>query len=271
MGVNLPAGSNEIAALGRSFDGMRERLAKSLDSIQRHNAELEERVKKRTQQLEEKQLANASLLKKLITSQEDERKRIARELHDESLQTLSAILMNIEMCRLHPEIINIDKVTVIRDTVTRVINEMQKVVQNLRPTVLDDLGFEAAIVWLVDRNLRDKGIQCHLSMFELAEEQISPELQITLFRIIQEMTMNIARHSEAKNAYLYVKTDGNTFFLIIEDDGVGFDTKTVYGSLQSGRGLGLLGMKERVAQVNGALNICSAPGEGTIMQCSIPI
>jgi signal transduction histidine kinase len=264
-------GSNEIAALGRSFDGMRERLAESLDSIQRYNAELEERVKKRTQQLEEKQQANASLLRKLITSQEDERKRIARELHDESLQTLSVILLNVEMCRLHPEIINIDKVTMIRDTVSRIINEMQKVVQNLRPTVLDDLGFEAAIIWLMDRNLRDKGIHCQLNIFELTEEQLSPELQITLFRIIQEMTTNIARHASAKNVYLYIKTDEKTFFLILEDDGVGFDTKTVYGSLQSGRGLGLLGMKERVAQVNGSLNICSAPGEGTIMQCSIPL
>lgn len=264
-------GSDEIAALGRSFDGMRVRLAKSLDSIQRYNAELEERVRKRTQQLEEKQQANASLLKKLITSQEDERKRIARELHDESLQTLAAILMTIEMCRLHPDTISLEKVTVIRDTVSRVIAEMQKVVQNLRPTVLDDLGFEAAVVWLVDNNLRDKGIHCHMNIFELAEEQLSPELQITLFRIIQEMTTNIARHSSAKNAYLYVKTDGRQFTLIVEDDGVGFDTKTVFGSMQSGRGLGLLGMKERVAQVNGCLHICSAPGEGTIMQCSVPI
>ncbi|HTG01355.1 MAG TPA: ATP-binding protein [Nitrospirota bacterium] len=264
-------GSDEIAALGRSVDAMRERLAKSLESIQRYNAELEERVLHRTRELEEKQQANASLLKKLITSQEDERKRIARELHDESLQTLSAILMNIEMCRLHPDLINVDRVTIIRDTVSRVINEMQKVVQNLRPTVLDDLGFEAAVVWLVDNNLRNKGIHCHLNIFELAEEQLGPELQITLFRVIQEMTTNIARHAGARNASLYMKTDNQTFTLLIEDDGSGFDTKTVFGSLQSGRGLGLLGMRERVAQVNGSLDICSAPGEGTIVRCTVPI
>ncbi|HEX9021492.1 MAG TPA: ATP-binding protein [Nitrospirota bacterium] len=264
-------GSDEIATLAQSFDGMRVQLAKSLESIQQQNLELEERVKRRTRQLEEKQLANTKLLKQLTTSQESERKRIARELHDESLQTLSAILMNIEMCRLHPELITSEKVSMMKDTVTTVINETSKVVQNLRPTVLDDLGFEAAIVWLVDRNLKDKGIRCSLNMQELAEERIAPELQITLFRLIQETIMNIARHSEASNVFIHMRTDREKFTMTIEDDGIGFDTGSVHENLQTGRGLGILGMKERAAQVDGVLQICSTPGEGTIVQCSIPL
>ncbi len=264
-------GSDEIAVLGKSFDGMREQLAKSLESIHRQNSELEERVKRRTQQLEEKQLANTTLLKQLITSQEDERKRIARELHDESLQTLSALVMNIEMCRLHPELISPEKVTLMKDTVMKVINEMSKVIQNLRPTVLDDLGFEAAIVWLADRNLKDKSIHCFLNMNELAEERLSPELQITLFRIIQETTMNIARHSEATNVFINIRTDRKKFTMTIEDDGVGFDPAVALENLQTGRGLGVLGMRERAAQVNGELQICSTPDEGTIIQCSVPL
>ena len=264
-------GSDEIAVLGRSFDDMREQLAKSLESIQRQNSELEERVKSRTQQLEEKQIANTTLLKQLITSQEDERKRIARELHDESLQTLSAILMNIDMCLLHPDLINPVKVGAMKDTVMRVINEMSKVIQNLRPTVLDDLGFEAAIVWLVDRNLKDKNIRCYLNMGELVEERISPEMQITLFRIIQETTMNIARHSEAENVFINIRMDKNKLTVIIEDDGMGFDPASALENLQTGRGLGIRGMKERATQVNGELNICSTVGEGTIVQCSVPL
>ena len=264
-------GSDEIAALGKSFDGMREQLARSLESIQRQNSELEERVKRRTKQLEEKQLANTTLLKQLITSQEDERKRIARELHDESLQTLSALVMNIEMCRLHPELISPEKVTLMKDTVTKVINEMSKVIQNLRPTVLDDLGFEAAIVWLADRNLKDKSIHCYLNMNELAEERLSPELQITLFRIIQETTMNIARHSEATNVFINIRTDRKKFTMTIEDDGIGFDPAAALENLQTGRGLGVLGMRERAAQVHGELQICSTPDEGTIIQCSVPL
>jgi signal transduction histidine kinase len=264
-------GSDEVAVLAKSFDDMREQLAKSLESIQRQNTELEYRVMQRTQQLEEKQLANATLLKQLITSQEDERKRIARELHDESLQTLSAILMNIEMCRLHPELINPDKITMMRDTVTRVINEMNKVIQNLRPTVLDDLGFEAAIVWLADRNLKDRGIHCNLNMHALAEERLSPELQITLFRIIQESVMNIARHSQAENVFMNISTKDHKFTMTIEDDGVGFDTASAFEPLHTGRGLGVLGMRERAVQVNGIVEICSRPGEGTIIQCTVPL
>lgn len=226
---------------------------------------------KRTRQLEEKQLMNTTLLKKLTRSQEDERKRIGRELHDESLQTLSAILMNVEMCRQHPELITPDKVASIRDTVTSVINEINKVIQNLRPTVLDDLGFAAAIAWLVDRNLKDRNIECYLNMNDLDEDRLSPELQIALFRILQESISNIARHSGTSNVFVSIRTDVKMFSMTIEDDGIGFDPASVLADLESGRGLGILGMKERAAQINGELQICSTLDEGTIVQCKVPL
>jgi signal transduction histidine kinase len=268
--VNIES-TEEIGTLSRSFDDMRLKLAASLDSIQRQNLELEQRVRERTRQLEEKQVVNATLLRKLITSQEDERKRIARELHDESLQTLSALLMNIEMCRLHPDLITPDKVHMMKDTVTRVINEMTKVIQNLRPTVLDDLGFEAGILWLIDRNLKEKGINCQVNMEALVEDNLPPELQVTLFRIVQEVTSNIARHSQAANVYIHIKNDARMFTMTIEDDGTGFDTGTVFENTMTGRGLGILGMKERAAQVNGILKICSTPNQGTTVLCTVPL
>lgn len=264
-------GSDEIAVLSNSFDGMREQLAKSLESIRLHNIELEERVKRRTRQLEEKQRANTTLLKQLITSQDDERKRIARELHDESLQMLSAILMNIDMCRLHPEAISAEKIGMMREMVMKVLNEMARIIQNLRPTVLDDLGLEAAIVWLADKNLRDKQIRYSLDMNDLSDERLSPELQLTLFRIIQETTMNIAKHAEAKNVSININVHNNRLTVFIEDDGVGFDTASALEDLQSGRGLGILGMRERAAQVSGTLHVWSAVNAGTIVQCSIPL
>jgi signal transduction histidine kinase len=263
--------TDEISALSNSFDVMRQKLAVSLESIQRQNVHLEQRVRERTSQLEEKQLVNATLLRKLITSQEDERKRIARELHDESLQTLAALLMNIEMCRLHPDLITVDKVSTMKETVTMVINETTKLIQNLRPTVLDDLGFEAGIIWLIDRNLRDKGITCFVNLRELMEENLPPELQVTLFRMFQEVTMNIARHAKATNVCISIKNDRKAFIMDIEDDGQGFDTATVFDNKRTGRGLGILGMKERAAQVNGKLLVCSAPGHGTIVLCTIPL
>jgi signal transduction histidine kinase len=263
--------AHEITALAQHFDEMRVRLAASLDSIQRQNLELERRVRARTRQLLEKQAVNESLLRKLITSQEDERKRIARELHDESLQTLSALLMNIEMCRLHPELITPEKVALMRDTVTRVINEMNKVIQNLRPTVLDDLGFEAGLIWLIDRNLRSKGIHCFINMDELDEDRLPPELQLTLFRIFQESTTNVARHAGARNAFIHVWTSDRLFHLSIEDDGEGFNTASAFENLSTGRGLGIMGMKERASQINGRLTVCSAPGQGTMVLCTVPL
>lgn len=264
-------GTDEIAVLARSFEVMRHRLADSLQSIQLYSVGLEQRVRDRTKQLEEKQIANTRLLRKVITSEEDERKRIAREIHDESLQALSALLMRIEMCKLHPEQVSAEKVEGMKSIVTAIINEMNKLVQNLRPTVLDDLGFEASIVWLLDRNLKEKGIACHLNMQNFSDALFTPELEITLFRIIQETSTNIARHSGAKNAFVYIKTDEKNFSMSIEDDGEGFDTASAFLNTLTGRGLGILGMKERAALMNGSLTVCSAPGSGTLVLCKIPL
>ncbi len=263
--------TNEIHTLSQHFDEMRTKLAASLKSIQRQNEELEQRVRLRTRELEEKSVINARLLRRLITSQEDERKRIARELHDDSLQTLAAILMNIEMCRLHPEFVTSEKVGVIKETVAQVISDMTKVIQNLRPTVLDDLGFESGLVWLMERNLREKGIECFINMRDLDEDRLSPEAQITLFRVFQEATTNIARHAAAHNVFIHVRTDERSFTMSIEDDGNGFDTTTVFEDTMTGRGLGILGMKERIAEVGGRLTICSIPDQGTMLLCTVPL
>jgi signal transduction histidine kinase len=155
--------------------------------------------------------------------------------------------------------------------VTLVINEMTKVIQNLRPTVLDDLGFEAGVIWLIDRNLKERGINCVMNLEELEEDKLRPELQVTLFRIIQEVTTNIARHAQAKNVSILIKNDEKLFTMTIEDDGTGFDTETVFENTLTGRGLGILGMKERATQVNGVLKICSTPQNGTIVLCTVPL
>jgi signal transduction histidine kinase len=271
-------GSDEIAALGTSFDGMRGRLAESAERIRRYSSQLEERVYERTKQLEDRTLQledkrkqNERLLKQLITSQEDERKRLARELHDESLQTLSVVLLKIEMCRLHPEQATQKKIEEMGGIVAEIIIGMKKFIQNLRPTVLDDLGFEASIVWLLDRNLKDKGVTCYLNMNDFSDEKLTPQLEISLFRIIQEALINITRHAQARNVFVHIKTDEGTFSMSIEDDGEGFDTASLFKDTLTGRGLGILGMKERAALLNGSLTVCSAPGSGTLLLLRMPL
>lgn len=262
---------DEIGTLAQSFDETRVKLAASLERIQRYNVDLEGRVCERTKQLEAKQLAVKTLLKQVITSQEDERKRIARELHDESLQALSAILMDIGVCKLRPDLISATKIAEVYDNITWLINEMNHLIQNLRPTVLDDLGFKAAIVWILDRSLNDRGIKCHLNMRDLSERQFTPEFQITVFRIVQEMSTNIARHSNAQNVFVHMRESNQQFTMSIEDDGMGFDTLSVIQDTMSGRGLGILGMKERAALLKGRLTVCSAPEAGTLLLLMIPL
>ncbi len=266
------SGSDEIGELARSFEQMRQRLATSLEYIKKQNIELERRVKERTRQLEESQRKIASLLRQVINTQEEERKRIARELHDETMQELSAFLMRLEYCRLYPESITDEKIDEMKNMVIKILDGIRNTIQNLRPTVLDDLGLEAGIRWLLERNLKDKGINYFLTIKGDRDRRLEPQMEITLFRIIQEAIMNIAKHSEAENVYVVIKNSKESIEVDIEDDGKGFNVEKVLGDISmDGRGLGLLGMKERASLFDGELNICSSEGMGTRVSLRFPI
>jgi signal transduction histidine kinase len=124
---------------------------------------------------------------------------------------------------------------------------------------------------VLDRQLRDRGIAVHLNIKDFGDVQLLPEVEITLFRIIQEASMNIARHSGAENAFVTVRTRANDLFVTVEDDGEGFDTSTTFANTLTGRGLGIMGMKERASLLNGRLTVCSSPGAGTMVLCTIPL
>ncbi len=264
-------GSDEILSLGRSFDDMRKNLATSLEKIRSYSTELEQRVYERTVQLEMNQQRIEGLLKKIISSKEEEQKRIARELHDETLQSLSALLMNIEMCRLYPQKFSYEKIVDMKNVVVRIIHEVSKIVQNLRPSVLDDFGFCASIVWLLDRNLKDNNIAYFLNMDKLSPDVFTPEIEITLFRIVQESTINIARHSKAENVVIVLKNDEDFVYGSIEDNGLGFDIASLLKYAEDNRGLGVYGMQERAALLNGKLEIYSSPENGTMITFKMPL
>jgi signal transduction histidine kinase len=268
-------GTDEIAMLSKSFDAMRIKLAESLESLKKHSAELEKGVLERTKQIQLEQEKVQTLLKQAITSQENERKRVARELHDETLQDLSAILMKIDMCKLYPEQISIQKIEEIRGIVLKTLKEISRIMQNLRPSMLDDLGLEAAIKWLLDSYFDGKSINCFYNAAGIKNKRFSPEIEINLFRIAQETIANIARHAEAKNIFLILKIKDNAICMDVEDDGIGFDVtsllkKTIYDT-KDFRGLGLLGMKERASLIGGNLQIYSMPDCGTRVSLRIPL
>jgi signal transduction histidine kinase len=269
-----PEGSDEIGVLSRSFETMRGKLVQSMDRLQQYTQELETRVKERTRQINESQRRAERLLKKLISTQEDERKRIARDLHDETLQELSAALMRIDICRLHPEQATADKIDTIHGIIMQTYDGLLHTMQNLRPSLLDDLGLIAAVKSLLNTHIGQKGILYFFNTAEVKDTRFRPEVEIILFRIIQEAVVNIARHARAENVFVHFKCDKTTVHVEIEDDGIGFDLGSLYvntSDARDRRGLGLLGMKERALLVGGAMEICSQPGLGTRIGVRIPL
>jgi signal transduction histidine kinase len=270
-----PQGQDEIGVLSRSFEAMRIKLVETRDSITRQNLELEHRVRERTRQIRESQKRSEMLLKKIISSQEDERKRIGRELHDDTLQQLSAVLMRIDMGKLQPQTFTPAKVEELRGIVINSIDSVLAIMQNLRPSLLDDLGLTSAIKSLVDIHLGEKGIQYDVNTMGMTDKRFRPEVEITLFRIVQEAISNIGRHANAKNVFVLIKCDQDAVHVDIEDDGIGFDVSSLYHptshDMRDRRGLGILGMKERVLLIGGEMEIYSQPGSGTKIGIRIPL
>lgn len=263
-------GSDEVLQLSKSFDKMRVELAASLESIQKQNLELEHRVVMRTSQIRESRHKVQSLLQKVISTQEEERKRIARQLHDEILQDISALLINLDICRVRPEDFSAERCDEIRAIALKTIDDMHNVIQDLRPTVLDDLGLHAAITWLAEKHLKAKGINYFLGISP-PDKRFQQQIERLLFLIMQEAVINIERHSGARNVFVKLDADSREVCVTIEDDGNGFDLGEVLGaSSVSTRGLGILGMRERVGLLDGKFEICSNCGKGTRICVIVP-
>jgi len=264
-------GVDEIGMLSSSFEVMRVKLADSLEGLRRYNVELEERVLERTKQIKASQKKVENLLKMIISAEEEERKRIARGLHDETMQSLSALLMKIDMCRMYPDQLPSEKVDEMRNIVLKSLDEIHSLIQNLRPTVVDDLGLEAGIRWLLDKHLAEKGITYDFNVIGAEAKRFNYRIETSLFRIIQEAVINISKHASAENVFIVLQYMPDSIAVYMEDDGKGFDAADVLKHTDDIRGLGILGMRERAYLVNGKLQICSTPGNGTRLSLRIPL
>jgi signal transduction histidine kinase len=265
-------GSDEIYQLSKSFDDMRIKLAESLESIKTQNLELENRVAIRTNQIRESRQKIEHLLKKVITSQEDERKRIARGLHDTILQDTSAFLIKLDICRLNPELVTVEKIDEMRKIALETIDNIHIVMKDLRPSVLDDLGLDPAIMWLLETHLKEKGIQYYLDRESPIKGRLPSEVEITLFRILQEAIINVSRHANAENVFVVLDAKESRVHITVEDDGDGFDVDRLLSRpIENAKGLGIIGMKERAGLLDGRLMVYSTPGEGTRVCMEIPL
>jgi signal transduction histidine kinase len=262
-------GSDQVGGLARSFEAMRQALARSRDETDRSKGELERRVEERTRELERlnrelraRDEARSRLLRKVIGAQEEERRRIARELHDQTCQSLAALGMHAEAAlRAGGGLALREGLTEARALAQRMLDEIHRVIFDLRPAVLDDLGLLPAIRWLADRHLRPQGIAVRCEFGGL-DARLSAETETALFRAVQEAVVNVARHARAQNVLIQASRQGDTVEIEIEDDGRGFDAGALADADPSGRGLGLLGIRERLDLLGGTAEIDSTPGLG---------
>jgi signal transduction histidine kinase len=258
-----PQADDEVGQLGRSLEAMRVALKTSLDDLTRSHDVLEQRVQARTQELRQ-------LLSKIVSVQEDERRRIARELHDETCQTLAALGMKLDaaLSAPTPAIVH-ERLTEARAFAGRTLTDVHALIYDLRPSVLDDLGLFPAIRWLAEHNLTPAHIAYRCEVTQPGRN-LSSERETTLFRAIQEAIRNVARHSEATQVLIQVEERERELLVEIEDDGHGFDPASVTVPGPSGRGLGLLGMRERLSMVGGSAEVISSADAGTRVILRVP-
>jgi PAS domain S-box-containing protein len=215
--------------------------------------------------------ASSELLRKLaarlLAVREEERTRIAREIHDELGQSLTAVKIDLAWLagrlprgntQMHERI---GSTLELADSINQ---SVRRISTDLRPGILD-LGLAAAVEWQVQEFQARTGIHCELRL--LTQELFAPDVSTALFRILQETLTNVARHAQATRVEVVKQKDGDRLVLQISDNGRGFDAEDPSIS----RSLGLLGMRERAAMLGGQVNIASAPGKGTTVTAWVPL
>lgn len=228
----------------------------------------------RTEVVSRKQAENlrVALLRKTITAQEDERKRIALDIHDNIGQIVTGfrfLLQNIkenykEDSGLHNSLSQLQKLA------ERVDQEVDFLAWELRPSVLDDFGLQKALKTYVEEWSVHFNIPAGYGSFLLSGEKMLPEAETNLYRIAQEALNNVAKHAEAQHVSVLLERRGETVILIVEDDGIGFDPAEKAVITENDRGMGLLGMKERAELIGGRFEIESSPGSGTTIYVYVP-
>jgi signal transduction histidine kinase len=227
-----------------------------------------------TRLLAEVQAANArlqALSRQLVTAQEDERRRIARELHDEVGQMLALVKLNIRAVQraagaaeLGPRLEQ--SLGVIEDTLLRV----RTLALDLRPSMLDDIGLLAALRWYVDQQVSLAGLAAEVSAADMLD-RLPTEIETVCFRVAQEALTNVVRHAQAHNIRVTVERLDTAVELRISDDGVGFDHSAALDRAVHGQSGGLLGMRERVVLCGGRLSIETSAEGGTTIRAWIPV
>jgi len=217
--------------------------------------------------------AHAELRLRLVNVQEQERHRIARELHDQMGQSIVALMLGLKslatLCE--PKVQTQSQFEQLQSITTELAIDVHSLALDLRPTALDDLGLEVALSNYLDRWCTRWRVSADFHSNGFKDRRLPSHIETTIYRIAQEALTNIARHAGARNASLILEWGDDRVLAIIEDDGCGFDVDAVMKNPVKDKQLGLLGMEERVALVGGSLTIESARDAGTSVYVRVPI
>jgi PAS domain S-box-containing protein len=213
------------------------------------------------------------LLRKLVTSQEEERHRIARELHDQMGQHLTALTLGLKALRDADDDGKSGdyRLRRLQDLINQIGQEAHRIALELRPTALDDLGLHSALWNYAEEWSERSGIEVDFQSRGLDQRRLDPEVETTVYRVVQEALTNVAKHAEAAHVALILEHRSDHLLAIVEDDGRGFDAEAVLGSPAFGGRMGLVGMKERASLVGGVIQVESSPDNGTALLIRIPL
>ncbi|MFO7540068.1 MAG: histidine kinase [Chloroflexota bacterium] len=220
--------------------------------------------------LAEKEMARQALLESLVEAQEDERKRLARELHDGAGQMLTSLLVRLKTLEKKSESPALQSgLADALDVVSATIEQVRELSHRLRPAALEELGLAAALETLVQDMAEEAGL-AHDCCFDRQASMLPPGIEVSLYRIAQEALTNVVRHAQARRVEVVLTAEAQGITLRIEDDGCGFSPYHLPEPAKR-RHLGLISMHERAAIAGGQLAVYSAPGQGTAVQVLIPI
>ena len=260
--------SDEIGAMQRQFNTMVASLAETQAALSAQRAAAEALLEENRHLLAEVS-ANSGRLQQLLrhatSAQEAERKRLARELHDETGQALTSILLRLKVLQDEADVDVIhDRLNGLRYLTSQTLEEVRRIAMDLRPTALDDLGLVPAIRAGVTQYAERGGIDITLTA-PPGLGRLAPEVEIVLYRAVQEGLTNVMRHAQARHAWVALERRAECVHLSIIDDGIGLDPA------RRGNGLGLEGMRERVLMAGGTLRVDAPESGGTRVVIEIPV
>lgn len=267
VSTNIAERKFTMSLLQKSHEELERRVGERTLALSEMNAVLKDEVRERRRIEGER----VELLRRIVFTQEDERRRIAREMHDQLGQQLTVLKLKLdavkEGCGENAKLC--EQVDSLQALARQLDEDVDHMVWEMRPTALDDLGLQAALSSYVQNWSKNLSVPVQLHASGMDKERLTPEIETALYRIAQEALNNIAKHAQATQVAIVLERRADQVSLIIEDDGVGFDLQQLLSA--DDIGLGLVGLRERAALFGGTVEIESQLNEGATIVVRIPI